>query len=145
VGAQRFLILPGWEVTFAYSRRLLDGHGNLPFLLLGISAGGSGAWTREEVTHGPTPGTTGFYAFDIRGGLTVGKTFFNTLSLYAVARAFGGPVIWKYNGTTVLASDQYHVQLGGGVVTALPRAFDVFVEGVPLGEHGVTLGGGKSF
>jgi len=143
-GPRRFLVLPGWELTFAYSRRLLDGRGKLPFLLLGISAGGSGASTREEVTRGPEPGRTGLYAFDARVGITIGKTFWNTLSPYAVARAFGGPVLWSLDGKSVLAGDLYHVQLGAGVVTALPRGFDVFVEGVPLGERAVTLGLGKS-
>jgi len=144
VGAQRFRVLPGWEVTGAYSRRLLDGRGKLPFLVLGIAGGASGGATREEVYGGPAPGTAGLYTFDIRGGLTVGKTFWSTLSPYAVFRAFGGPVIWNYAGKTVLAGDRYHVQLGAGLVTALPRAFDVFVEGVPLGERALTMGLGKT-
>jgi hypothetical protein len=140
---QRFLVLPGWEITLAYSRRLLDGHGRLPFLVLGISGGASGAWTQEErVNNAPT---SFLYAFDIRGGLIVGKTFWNTLSPYAVFRAFGGPVIWSYEGSTLIGDDLYHVQLGAGLVTALPRGFDVFVEGVPLGERAVTLGAGKTF
>jgi len=145
VGPRRFLVLPGWEATFAYSRRLLDGRGKLPFLLLGISAGASGAWTREERSHGPEAGTNGLYAFDVRVGLTVGKTFWNTFSPYAVLRAFGGPVLWTYDAKTVVAGDLTHVQFGGGVVTALPRAVDVYVEGIPLGERAVTLGAGKSF
>jgi hypothetical protein len=144
IGAQRFHVLPGWEFTFSYARQLLDGRGRRPFLILGISAGGSVAATREEVYGGREPGTTGFYAFDIRGGLTLGKTFWNTLGPYVVARAFGGPVIWSYAGSTVLAGDLYHVQLGAGVVTVLPRGFDVFVEGVPLGERALTLGAGKT-
>jgi len=144
-GARRFRISPGWEVTAAYSRRLLDGRGRLPFLLLSIAGGGSGAWTREDVFTGPTPGTTRLFAFDIRAGLTVGKTFWNVLSPYAVFRAFGGPVIWAYDGKTVVAGDRYHVQLGAGLVTSLPRGVDVFVEGVPLGERGLTLGAGRTF
>jgi hypothetical protein len=31
------------------------------------------------------------------------------------------------------------------MVTILPRGFDVFVEGIPLGERAVTLGVGKTF
>jgi hypothetical protein len=147
VGPQRFLVLPGWEVTLAYSRRLLDGRGRAPFLLLGIAGGGSGASTREERTarSAPAAGTSSFYAFDVRAGLTVGKTFWNTLSPYAVVRAFGGPVLWSYGGKTVVGGDSYHFQLGAGLVTVLPRRFDVFVEGVPLGERALTLGVGKSF
>jgi hypothetical protein len=148
VGVRRFVVLPGWEFTFSYSRRLLDGRGKAPFLVFGISGGGSGASTREQVHagYGPVPsGTEGLYAFDVRAALTVGKTFWNTLSPYAAVRAFGGPVFWSYDGKSLLGTDQYHVQVGGGLVTALPRGFDVFVEGVPLGERAVTLGAGKTF
>ncbi len=35
VGARRFRVLPGWEVTGSYSRQLLDGRGKRPFLILG--------------------------------------------------------------------------------------------------------------
>jgi hypothetical protein len=142
---RRFLVLPGWEVTFSYSRQLLDGRGKRPFLLFGMSGGGSGSATREEVSAGPTPGSSFLYAFDVRGGLTFGKTFWNAVSPYAVARAFGGPVLWSYAGKTNLGSDQYHFQLGVGMVAALPRGLDVFVEGVGAGERALTLGGGKTF
>jgi hypothetical protein len=140
VGAQRFAVQPGWEFTFSYSRRLLDGRGGRPFMLLGLSGGGSGATTREE---GYTS-SNGLYAFDIRGGLTVGKTFWNTLSPYGVVRLFGGPVFWSYGGKSVLASDQYHFQTGIGMVTGLKRGFDVFVEGIGAGERALTLGVGKT-
>jgi hypothetical protein len=142
---QRFLVLPGWEVTLTYSRRLLDGRGRWPFLVLGISGGASGAWTREETLAAPTPPTSTLYAFDLRAGLIVGKTLWKTLSPYAAVRGFGGPVIWQYGGSSLTGTDRYHFQIGAGLVTALPRAFDVFVEGVPLGERAVTLGMGKTF
>jgi len=141
---RRFLVLPGWEVTLSYSHRFLDGRGRAPFLLLGVAGGASGAMTREEVYAGPTPAPVSLYAFDVRAGLTVGKTFWNTLSPYAVVRAFGGPVLWKYDGKSVNGTDRYHFQVGAGLVTALPRDFDVFVEGVPLGERALTLGLGKA-
>jgi hypothetical protein len=143
--AQRFLVLPGWEVTFSYSRRIVEGRGKTPFVLIGISGGASGASTREEVLRGPTPGTSPLYAFDVRASAIVGKTFWNTLGPYAVFRAFGGPLVWSYGGQTVIGGDLYHVQLGAGLVTILPHGFDVFVEGVPLGERAVTLGAGKRF
>jgi hypothetical protein len=146
VGAQRFHVDPGWLVTLSYSRRLLDGTGKKPFLVLGVSGGASGAGTEEELLPlGAAPATATLYAIDIRAGLTVGKTFWNTLSPYAALRAFGGPVLWSYAGKSVLASDLYHVQLGAGMVVALPRGFDTFAEVVPLGERAVTVGFGKSF
>ncbi len=146
VGPQRFLVQPGWLLTFSYSRRILDGAGKMPFLVLGISGGASGAGTREELAPaGASPETASLYAFDVRAGVTVGKTFWSTISPYAAARVFGGPVFWSYAGQSVLAGDIYHFQVGLGMVTALPRGFDLFAEVVPLGERAVTLGGGKSF
>jgi len=146
VGTTRYHVEPGWLVTLSYSRRLLDGTGKLPFLVLGVSGGGSGAGTQQELPPAGVQAATGtLYAFDIRAGLTVGKTFWNTLSPYAAVRAFGGPVLWSYMGKSVLASDLYHVQLGLGMVSALPRGVDLFAEVVPLGERAVTVGFGKSF
>lgn len=145
---QRFLILPGWEATFSYSRRLLEGRGKLPFVVLGLSGGASGASTQEEqvvARQSPTEPSSFFYAFDVRVGLIVGKTFWDTLSPYAAVRGFGGPILWSYGGNTLFGDDLYHFQLGGGLVTALAHGFDVFVEGVPLGERAVTLGAGKTF
>ena len=140
VGARRFRVQPGWEATLSYSRQLLDGRGGKPFMVLGISGGGSGASTREEgyVT------TAGLYAFDVRAGLTFGKTFWNRISPYAAARVFGGPVFWSYGAQAVLGGDQYHFQMGIGVVGALERGFDAFVEGIGAGERALTLGVGKT-
>jgi len=142
-GPARFAILPGYEITLSYSRRLLDGRGNLPYVLLGVSGGASGASTQlEGETTAPS---VPFYAFDVRASVIVGKTFWNALSPYAVVRGFGGPIVWTYEGSGVIGSDRYHFQLGGGLVTVLPKGVDVFVEGVPLGERAVTLGAGKTF
>ena len=141
VGSRRFAVQPGWEATVSYSRQLLDGRGGRPFMLLGITGGASGARTRDEGYPGAT---AGIYAFDLRGGLTLGKTFWNRISPYAAARVFGGPVFWSYGGSSVLGGDQYHFQLGLGVVAALGRGFDVFVEGIGAGERALTLGVGKT-
>ncbi len=144
--ARRFDITPGWLISGSWSRRLLDGTGSKPFVLVSVSLGVSGAWTREEVPAGvPAPDLAPFYAIDLRAGLTVGKTFFNTLSPYGAARVYGGPVIWKYDGSTTTGGDRYHFQLAVGLVTALPKGFDLYAEVAPGGERGVTVGGGKSF
>jgi hypothetical protein len=148
VGGVRHEISPGWLVTAAYSRRLLDGRGAAPFLLLGVSLGGSGASTRAElpIAIAPTqPSTTPLFAFDLRAGLTVGKTFFRAMSPYASARVFGGPVIWSTPQATMTGSDQRHFQLAVGLMTALPRGFDLYVEAAPLGERALTIGGGARF
>jgi hypothetical protein len=139
----RYVIEPGWLATASYARRLVDGAGSLPFVILGLSFGASGASTRLPVA--PEAGSAPYYAFDFRGGITVGKTFFQVLSPYAAARLFGGPVLWKIAGELALGTDVNHYQLAAGLVTALPRGVDVFVEGAPLGERSVSLGGGLSF
>ncbi|MEP7120620.1 MAG: hypothetical protein ABJE95_06915 [Byssovorax sp.] len=143
VGGIRYGIRPGWLATASYARRLVDGEGSLPFVILGLSFGGSGASTAVELDGRDE--SAPLYAFDFRAGLTVGKTFLDVLSPYAAARLFGGPVIWELGGKTALGTDQNHYQLAIGLVTALPRRFDVFVEGAPLGERAVTVGGGYSF
>ena len=136
-------ITPGWLATASYARRLVDGAGSLPFVILGLSFGASGASTRLSASPEAESGL--LYAFDFRGGLTVGKTFFKVLSPYAAARLFGGPVLWRLDGAIALGTDVNHYQLAAGLVTALPRGVDVFVEGAPLGERSVSLGGGLSF
>ena len=148
LGEARHVISPGWLATAAYSRRLLDGQGAWPFLLLGVSLGGSGASTRAEmpVTLALTkPVTASLFAFDLRASVTIGKTLFRIMSPYASARVFGGPVIWSTGQTTINGTDQRHFQLAAGLMTTLPRGFDLYVEGAPLGERAVTLGGGVRF
>jgi hypothetical protein len=58
---------------------------------------------------------------------------------------FGGPVYWRYAGTAVTGTDDHHWQVGAGVSLLVARRVDVFAEGVPLGEVGVTAGAGLSF
>jgi hypothetical protein len=146
VDGARYTIGLGWLLTASYSRRLVDGRGRAPFVLLGVSLGASGASTQPQAPRSTAPPpTTGLYAFDVRAGLTVGKTFWSVLSPYASLRAYGGPVIWTYKGKTVVGSDDYHVQGAFGVAAALPEGWDAFAEGAPGGERGVTVGIGRSF
>lgn len=145
IGNERHEVRPGWMVLGTWSRRILDGAGKKPFLVIGVAVAASGASTRLE-TKVPQPGATaGLYAIDVRGSVTVGKTFFRTISPYASVRAFGGPVFWSYRGATVLGSDTRHYQLSLGMTAALPRGFDMFVDGSPLGEQAIALGVGRSF
>lgn len=84
-----------------------------------------------------------YSAFDLRLGLIAGTTVFDILSPYAVARAFGGPVFWRYEGEATTGTDTSHFQLGVGVTLRPVDALAVYVEGIPLGERG--LSGGASF
>jgi len=68
-----------------------------------------------------------------------GKTFARVVTLYAVGRVFGGPVFWSINNSTLVGTDTWHFQLGGGVVVRWKR-FDLVIEGVPLGEQSIVGG-----
>ena len=86
-----------------------------------------------------------YAAFDLRVAAVVGFTFANIVSPYAVARAFGGPTYWHYQGAAVTGTDAYHVQLGAGVALRVGSQFDLFLEGIPLGERAVSAGVGAAF
>lgn len=103
-----------------------------PFLQLAFSLSVSGA------SAGSAPSLV---AVDGRLGLVVGYTFFERVTPYAVARAFGGPVF--SGGRT--GTDLYHYQVGGGVVVGLPLGLDLSAEVVPLGEQRFTASLGVSF
>jgi hypothetical protein len=142
----RYTINPGWLLTALYARRLLDGRGQKPFLLFGMAFGASGASTQAQTfAVGATPARSSLYAFDVRGALTVGKTFWGALSPYASVRLYGGPILWSLQSKTVVAGDDYHVQGAVGLAVALPDGFDAYAEGAPGGERGVTMGLGRSF
>lgn len=141
IGAQRYEIRPGGLAGVAATWRIVDGKGAVPFVLMSL------AFTGSIASTGPsgTDGSAALGSIDFRGGLVTGKTFFDVLSPYAAVRLFGGPVIWRHAGAAVVGGDLYHVQIGAGLVTALPRAMNLFAEIDPLGERAVTIGGGKSF
>lgn len=81
-----------------------------------------------------------WWAFDLRGGVTAGKTFAGRWVPYVSARGFGGPVFWRHAGDRVVGGDRYHVTLGAGLIMRLPRSVDVTLEAMPLGEHSAALG-----
>lgn len=106
-----------------------------PFLALTASFGGGFARAPSDdmMTHS-------WWAFDARGGVTVGKTFAGRWVPYASGRVFGGPVFWNHGGAGVTGSDRYHVTFGGGLIVRLPGSVDVTLEGMPLGEQSAALG-----
>jgi hypothetical protein len=97
--------------------------------------------------HTQLPGaeSVGYQAFDLRIGGQFGVDVAGFLRPYAVARVFGGPIFWQYQGEDVTGTDTHHYQLGAGVGVRLGRYLNAFVEGIPLGEQALSLGVGLAF
>jgi hypothetical protein len=121
-----------WLVVFEGERR--------PFVQLSGTAGVS---TTSAVSDDST--AVRMSAGDLRGGVLVGKTFWERVTMFAAVRAFGGPVFWRLRGKSVVGTDKHHVSAGLGAIVRLPTNLDVFVELMPLGEQSLSLGAGVSF
>jgi hypothetical protein len=137
--AGRYVFAPGPTALLGVSWHAIEGK---PFLSLSLDVAFL-ASTTEPSGGGAAP--IGYEALDARGGVTFGTTLFDALSPYALARAFGGPVFWRYQGAAVTGTDVSHYQLGGGLALYVARRVDVFVEGVPLGERALSAGGAVAF
>jgi hypothetical protein len=135
-----FDVSPGPLLTLTGSFRVLDEGKVAPFVLFTASLGSGVSWTTPS-GGGPSQS---FWAFDGRVGVAAGKTIAHVVTPYLLARAFGLPVLWRYQGASTVGNDAYHYQLGlGGVVRI--GSFDLGVEGVPLGERAIVVGGGYTF
>jgi hypothetical protein len=134
----------GPTVAAGASWRAIDG--SRPFVLLTANASFSAANTQLVDSAGGAAGPKeGYRAFDLRVGALVGTTFFHTLSPYGLARAFGGPVFWRYAGSDVVGGDVHHYQLGGGLTLTLATRVNLFAEGIPLGERALSAGAAFAF
>jgi hypothetical protein len=127
--------LPGPSGLLGAAWRLLDQSSY--FLLL--TAVASFTANRTEQSGAPHVSYT---AFDLRLGAEFGLNLVKVLHPYVLARAFGGPVFWQYQGKDVTGTDIHHYQLGLGLAVGLPAGLSLFAEGVPLGER--ALSGGLS-
>jgi hypothetical protein len=136
-----FDVKPGWLFSLGVGYRFVDGAGAAPFVLGSASYAMSFSHTQEAAAAPRVSLGTG----DVRVGLAVGKTFFEVLSPYVVARVFGGPVWWKLDGEKLTGGDKYHYQVGAGLAVVVAGRIDAFVEGVPLGEKRLSFGAGFSF
>ena len=129
---------PGWLMFGAYAYRLVDERGAWPFLIGSVSAGVSAARTASA-----TGESARFTAYDLRLGVTAGKTF-GPLTPYVAGRLFAGPVLWTQHGQSLTGSDKFHYQPAVGAVLSL-RPLDVYAEWAFAGERGVTAGLGLAF
>lgn len=138
VDGRAFDVRTGWLTTLGLSHRLADGRGRSPFVLFTASLTFSSARTTNETDDTP------LRAGDARIGLLLGKTV-GPWSPYAALRAFGGPVLWRLDGTDVSGGDRGHYQIGLGSSFALGKALDAFVEWDWLGERRLAAGLGLAF
>ena len=117
---------------------LVDERGLWPFLLGTASFGASAARTASAAGE-----SAHFTAYDLRAGLSAGKTF-GPATPYVAARVFGGPVLWTQHGQSLTGTDKYHYQTAVGLVLS-KKPIDFFGEWAFLGERGVVAGMGLSF
>lgn len=96
-------------------------------------------------THAPGVSDENYTAFDLRLGAQFGVELWRMLRPYALARVFGGPIFWHYQGEAVIGTDTHHYQLGAGLAVRVSRMLNCFVEGVPLGEQGLAAGIGLAW
>lgn len=139
VAGTRFDVRPGAAVVAGVVHRFVDADGARPFVL-----GGAELAVVAAPTRGPADEAATYAATDLRFTGALGWTIARRLSPYVVGRAFGGPIWWSIAGETRTGTDAYHVQLGAGAVASL-GAFDLGVEGVPLGERAASATLGLAF
>jgi hypothetical protein len=154
-GAAHDTIGPGFAAFSGVAWRVVDGHDAIPFVQLTATLSMTHALTRTDDRGTRTDGTTSpsaqpetprFTALDLRLGAIAGTTIASVLTPYVTARAFGGPVAWRFDGADVTGTDLYKYQLGGGLALALfDRRLDLFAEGIALGERGLAAGIGTTF
>lgn len=141
LGGEDHELAPGFLAVVSASRTLT---GMAPyFVITSLSVGVSSTPTRSS----PGDETDGqLTAGDVRFSVTAGHLFLDTIAPYAVARVFGGPVIWQRDDLPLAGgTDRYHLQLGIGLLVATPSGFDAFVELAPAGERSITVGMGTAF
>jgi hypothetical protein len=138
---QTYDLLPGPLASIAFSYRLVDARGAVPFVLSSIALGASSNPTRPRQL--PLLGTARLVGTDARAGLAAGWAL-GPLSPYLAARAFGLPATWRVNGERTMGGDAYHYQLGVGLVARVD-VVDLAIEVAPIGEGIVSAGAGVAF
>jgi hypothetical protein len=136
--ATRHVVGPGLVAAIGAGVRALDGQGMKPLLTVSATMSYLAATTHDERDNHPI----GYRAGDLRLGILCGKTILDTVTPYATARVFGGPIWWRFEGQPARGTDLYKYQIGGGVSVTPVRGLDAFAEGIAAGERGVVVGAG---
>jgi hypothetical protein len=128
---------PAAAVALAYS--VVGERPSDPFVIL------TGQTTASTATTDGGGERERLSAIDVRVGAVAGVPVADVLRPFAVARAFGGPIFWRWHGESRTGTDAYHYQLGLGASVAPGGGVDLFFESVLLGERGFSAGAGWRF
>ena len=128
---------PGPIAALGLDYRAFDNGRSFLVLTSGLS------FTAARTQLGDEP-TVAYEALDLRIGAQLGVQLANIFRPYVVARAFGGPVYWRYQGKAVTGTDTHHYQVGLGTGVSFSKTLSLFAEGIPLGERAVSAGIGLS-
>jgi len=133
---------PGLLAAAGAAWRILEAEGARPFVLMTAQLAFVTASTKDSAS---ASGSVRYTAIDGRVAASAGWPLWQTLTPYVLARAFGGPVFWEYQGVSQTGTDVHHYQIGGGLLLRVARVVDIFAEAVPLGEQGLSTGAGLVF
>lgn len=137
---------PGVLGSIGLTHRIFEAQGGAvdgkPFLMTTYTLSFALATTQGPAGQQPTA----YSAFDFRFGVILGTTLAKTFTPYLAARLFGGPIFWSYGGASVIGTDAYKYELGGGLAVSLVQGrLALFVDGSVLGERDVRGGASLSF
>lgn len=127
----------GWLVAASLSRSFTFAE--RWFAAGSITAGFSSTSTEEDLGAGMGE-RVDLAAGDVSLGVIAGATLWERVSPYALARAFGGPVLWTLDDADITGTDQHHYQLGLGVNASLPWDLSALVDVSLLGERSLSIG-----
>jgi hypothetical protein len=141
-----FTFRPGFASGLGAAYRFVQGQTPVGrgFVVGSLDVTATGSMTESQSASVRGPAHASYEAYDARLGAAVGLTWANVVSAYAIGRAFGGPVFWDLPHVGV-GTDTHHYQVGGGLTVLVARRFELFVEGVPLGERAVAGGVAVAF
>lgn len=109
-----------------------------PWFVTGsFSLGASRVHTRE--TAAASSAESSLLAIDGRLAATAGRSF-GPFSPYVLARAFGGPIFWTFDGDGTRGTDAHHYQLGLGASLTVSDRLTFLVDVAALGERAASLG-----
>ena len=113
------------------SYRALAPDGALPMVTVAVTAAAAVARAAGEP----------FTSTDLKLAASAAWPIARVLAPYLGAAVFGGPIFYRGG----IRGDRYHYQLIAGVALVLPKGFDLFIEGSPVGARSLSGGVGLTY